>query len=91
LLRLNTFGIYFSSHEQCAFAKIKFYLTELGAVHKRRPQSRGVCPVRTFFGQGGFFRCERPNFSKNIGFFEIYGVSARTMGRGLSQCGHFAD
>jgi len=22
----------------------------LGAIHKRRPQSGGVCPVRTFFG-----------------------------------------
>jgi len=27
--------------------------------------------------------------TKIIGFFEIYGVSART--RGLSQCGHIAD
>jgi len=26
---------------------------------------------------------------KNIGFFEIYGVSART--RGLIQCGYFSD
>jgi len=31
------------------------YNFTLGAVHKGRPQSggRGVCPVRTFFGQGG--------------------------------------
>jgi len=51
----------------------------------------GVCPVRTFFGQVEFFRCERPHFladadvrtfwRKNFGFFEIYGVFART-GRG---------
>jgi len=27
--------------------------------------------------------------AKNIGFFEIYGLSART--RGLSQYGHFSD
>jgi len=27
--------------------------------------------------------------AKNLGFFEIYGVSAQT--RGLRQCGHFAD
>jgi len=27
--------------------------------------------------------------AKDLGFFEIYGMSART--RGLSQCGHFAD
>jgi len=29
--------------------------------------------------------------AKNFGFFEIYGVSARTRGKGLSQCGQFAD
>jgi len=29
--------------------------------------------------------------AKNFGFFEIYGVSARTRGEGLSQCGHFSD
>jgi len=29
--------------------------------------------------------------AKNFEFFEIYGVSARTKGRGLSQCGHFVD
>jgi len=29
---------------------------------------------------------------KNFGFFEIYGLSARTSEeRGLSQCGHFSD
>jgi len=30
--------------------------------------------------------------AKNFGFFEIFGVSARTMEEeGLNQCGHFAD
>jgi len=29
--------------------------------------------------------------AKNTGFFKIYGVSTRTRGEGLSQCGHFAD
>jgi len=28
--------------------------------------------------------------AKDLGFFEIYGVSARTRRRGLNQCGHFA-
>jgi len=43
---------------------------------------RGVLQMRTsaLFG------------AKNIEFFEIYSVSARTRGEGgLSQCGHFAD
>jgi len=35
----------------------------IGAVHKRRPQSGGICLVRTFCGQGGgFFRCGRLHF-----------------------------
>jgi len=65
---------------------------------KRRPQSgeRVVRPVRTFCGKGGrgFFSCGRPYFlaQKNLGFFEIYVVSARTRREGgLSQCGHYAD
>jgi len=29
--------------------------------------------------------------SKNFEFFDIYGVSARTGGGGLSQCGYFSD
>jgi len=29
--------------------------------------------------------------AKNIGFFEIYGVSARTREGGGGQCGHFSD
>jgi len=42
-------------------------------------------------GEG--FRCGRPHFlmQKNFGFFEIYGVSARTWGKESSQCGHFSD
>jgi len=35
--------------------------TTIGAVHKRRPQSGWVCPVRTF--KEGFFRCRHPNLS----------------------------
>jgi len=54
----------------------------LVAVHKILPQSEGVCPVRTFFEQGKFFRCGRPHFwvQKHIRFFEIYDASARTRG-----------
>jgi len=47
--------------------------------------------VRTFYGQEarGFFRCGHPHFLvQKIGFFEIYGVSARMKGEGLSQCRH---
>jgi len=36
-------------------------------------------------------RTSAPFGAKNFEFFEIYGVSARTRGRGLSQCGHFSD
>jgi len=44
------------------------------------------------FTERGFFRCRRPNFyCKNFGFFESYGVIARTWGEELSQCGHFSD
>jgi len=52
------------------------YLT-LGDVYKRLPQSGGVCPVRTFFGEGGrgdysdadvrtFWRKKTPDFLKFI-------------------------
>jgi len=68
----------------------------LRAVHKRRPKS----------GKDGYFQCGhfadkegggssdanvRLFGAKNIGYFEIYGVFARTRERGLSQFGHFAD
>jgi len=49
----------------------------LGAVHKRRPQSgrRGVCTVRTFFGQGerGFLQMWTSALfgAKSIRFFRI--------------------
>jgi len=33
----------------------------------------------------------RTFWCKNFGFFKNYGASARTRGRGLSQCEHFAD
>jgi len=48
-----------------------------GTVHKRRPQLGRGCLVRTFCGEGGFFRCVLSHF-KNIGLFEVYGVSALT-------------
>jgi len=48
------------------------------AVHKRRPQLGGLSSADR--GRG-LFRCGRPHFlAQNIGFFEIYGVSARTRG-----------
>jgi len=53
------------------------------SVHKRRPQSgEKVCSVRTFCGQGGFFRCRRPHFfvQKTSDFSKF--VSARTRWRG---------
>jgi len=55
-------------------------------------------------GEGKFVQCgyfsekgvssdaESTSFAaKSIGFFEIYGVSVRTRGEGVSQCGHFLD
>jgi len=51
----------------------------LGTVHKRPPQNRGVCPVRTFKGvlQMRMFALFG---TKNFGLFEIYGVSAQSRG-----------
>jgi len=45
-------------------------------------KGEGVCPVRTFCGQGGDSSGAefRTFWCKDIGFFEIYGVSARTGG-----------
>jgi len=41
----------------------------------------GVCPVRIFRGQGGSSDANvRTFWRKNIGFVEIYGVSARDKG-----------
>jgi len=46
-------------------------------------RSQGVCPVQTFFGWGQF-RWGRLHFScKNLNFFEIYGVPARTKSSGI--------
>jgi len=59
-----------------------YYKTNfIGAVHKGRPQSGGerVCPVWTLFGQGQM-RTSTLFGAKNFGFFETYGVSARTRG-----------
>jgi len=39
----------------------------------------GVCPARTFFGQGGSSDVDVRTFgAKNFRFFEIYGASAQT-------------
>jgi len=55
-------------HESSLYILEKFHLYtpnrfQVGAVHKRRPQSGegGDCPV-TFCGQGGVFKRERPHF-----------------------------
>jgi len=69
-------------------------IKNLEAIHKRRPQSRGVCPVRTICEQGreGILQMRTSVLfgSKTFEFFKIYGVSARTR-RGFVQCGHFSD
>jgi len=56
---------------------------DLGAVHKRRPQSGGgglsIADNWTFFGEGerGIFKYGLRTFwCKNFAFFNIYGVSA---------------
>jgi len=57
---------------------------------RRRPQSEEF--VQCGKGGGGSSDVDSTLFGgKNIGFYEIYGVSARTWGRGLSQCGQFVD
>jgi len=53
-------------------------------------RGEGVCPVRTFFGQAEREEILQMRMSalfgaKIIGFFEIYGVSARTRGEGRGQ------
>jgi len=56
-----------------------------GAVHKRRPQRRGVSSLdilRT--RKRGFFRCRHSNFLvQKIRIFKIDGMSARTGWRGV--------
>jgi len=42
-------------------------------------------------GRGSSDEDVRTFGAKYFEFFEIYGVSAQTRGRELSQCGHFAD
>jgi len=60
-----------------------------------RSQGEGVCPVRTFFGQGGreFLQMRTSALfgAKNSRFLEIYGVSARIGRRVGVRCGHFTD
>jgi len=60
---------------------------QLGAVHKGRPQSgRWGMSSADIFGHGwGILQIWTSTLfgAKNIGFFEIYGVSARTRGEGV--------
>jgi len=55
----------------------------------RRPHSgwEGVCPVRIKGEELSDADFRTFDVKKLKGFFEIYGVSARTGGRVLSQCG----
>jgi len=58
-------------------------------------RGEGVCPVRTFFGQGGkgLFRCGRPHFlvqKPKTSDFSKFIVFPHGQG-GLNQCGHFSD
>jgi len=54
-------------------------------------RGRGVCPVLTCCGQGEGevlqMRTSALFDAMNLGYFEIYGVSSRTRGRGFCQCG----
>jgi len=54
-----------------------------------RSQEEGVCPVRTFNGQGDFFRCGRPHFfaQKNPDISKFMVCPHGQGGRGLSQGG----
>jgi len=63
---------------------------QLGVIYKTAVRVEGGCPVRT---KGVLQMRTSALFGViNCGFFEIYGVSARSRGKvGLSQCGHFAD
>jgi len=63
----------------------------LGAVHKRRPQSGGKKLSSADKG-GGVFRYGCPHFfRKNFGFLKFMVCPHGLGGRGLNQCGHFAD
>jgi len=56
----------------CGFGTLPLYHQGLSIKDVR---SQGVCPVRTFCGQGRFFRCERSNFwSKNYRIFRKFMV-----------------
>jgi len=55
----------------------------LRAVHKRRPQSGGF-QYRYFVDKNGGLQMRTALFGANtFGFFEIYGVPARTRGEGV--------
>jgi len=62
-------------------------LLRLGAVQKRRPQLESG-PVRAFFGRVGIGVLQMLTSAlfgaKNVGYFEIYGVSDRQV-EGLTQ------
>jgi len=62
-------------------------IAELKAVHKRRPHGGRGCPARKICEQGrGIQMWTSAVFgAKNFGFFESYGVPARTRGVNLNQ------
>jgi len=76
---------------------ISFYFqsltVDLGTIHKRCPQSGG-CAERTLIGKGGRVLQMRTSTifgAKNFEMFEIYGVSAQTMGEGVNFLRFCAD
>jgi len=57
-----------------------------------RSQGEGICPVRTFCGLEGFFRCGRPHFFvQKHRIFQNFWCVRMDKEKGVSQCGHFAD
>jgi len=76
----NGIGYYHLSNSPAALGK--------GPVHKGRSQSEG-CPVRTFCGQGRFFRYGRPHFlvQKTSNFSKFMLCPHGQGGKGMSQCG----
>jgi len=55
-----------------------FVMWILRAVHKRRSQLGGVCPMRTRGEEVLHMRMSALFGAKNFGFFENYSLSART-------------
>jgi len=58
----------------------KHILVKGPSINDVHTQGEGVCLVRTCFGQGEILQMRTSAFfdPKNFGFFEFYGVSART-------------